>query len=369
MQHVGVLGFCSTRRPPHALGLGVGLHLGDVLVAAAGEAQVVQGLFVDREDTAGGAVLRAHVGDGVAVAGRQVGDGRAEELDELLDHTTLAQHLGDGEHQIGGRRTFGELAGDAHADDFRHQHGRRLAEHGRLGLDAADAPAQHADTVHHRGVAVGAEAAVRVQQAVLLEDDAGEVLDVDLVDDAGIRRHRLEVLQGFLAPAQEGIALGVALELDLGVEIQRGLAAVVVDHHRVVDDQLDGAERVDLGGVAAERLDGVAHGGEIDHAGHAGEVLQDHAGGREVDVLGGQLLEIGSRKSCDVLLLDVDAILVAEEVLQQHLVRIGQAGDFVLRLQLGEIEERIVLGTDGKGGLRFEAVRHGLLAPGRWLDS
>ena len=38
----------------------------------------------------------------------------------------------------------------------------RLAEHRRLGLDAADAPAQHAQAVDHRGVRVGADERVGV---------------------------------------------------------------------------------------------------------------------------------------------------------------------------------------------------------------
>ena len=37
--------------------------------------------------------------------------------------------------------------------------------------------------------------------------------------------------------------------------------------HRVVDDQLDRHQRVDLGRVAAEGRQRVAHGGQVDHAG------------------------------------------------------------------------------------------------------
>jgi hypothetical protein len=45
----------------------------------------------------------------------------------------------------------------------------------------------------------------------------------------------------------------------------------------VVDDEVHGDQRVDLAGVAAELRDRVAHRGKVDHAGHAGEVLQQHA--------------------------------------------------------------------------------------------
>ena len=58
------------------------------------------------------------------------------------------------------------------------------------------------------------------------------------MDDAGIGRHDLEVLEGILSPAQEGVAFAVAFELDLGVGRERAGAAEGVNLHRVVDDQL-----------------------------------------------------------------------------------------------------------------------------------
>ena len=54
-----------------------------------------------------------------------------------------------------------QRAGQAHADDVRRQQRQRLVEHRRLGLDAADAPAEHAEPVDHRGVRVGADERVR----------------------------------------------------------------------------------------------------------------------------------------------------------------------------------------------------------------
>src|SRR3546814_2967747 len=108
--------------------------------------------LVDREDATGGAVLGRHVADRSAIGQRQVLQALAVELDELADHAVLAQHLGDGEHQVGGGGAFGQLAGELEADDLRDQHRRRLAQHGGFGLDAAHAPAEHADAVDHRGM-------------------------------------------------------------------------------------------------------------------------------------------------------------------------------------------------------------------------
>ena len=85
----------------------------------------------------------------------------SEELDELADHAVLAQHLHNGQHQVGGGGALGQFAGQVEADHLGHQHVDGLAQHGGLGLDTADTPAQNAQAVDHGGVAVGAHQGVR----------------------------------------------------------------------------------------------------------------------------------------------------------------------------------------------------------------
>ncbi len=87
----------------------------------------------------------------------------AEELDELVHHALLAQHLRDGEHQVGGGDAFLQFAEELEADHIRQEHVHRLAEHDGFGFDAAHAPAHHAQTVDHGGVRIGADQRVGVQ--------------------------------------------------------------------------------------------------------------------------------------------------------------------------------------------------------------
>ena len=87
----------------------------------------------------------------------------------------------------------------------------------------------------------------------------------------------LKLSKARLAPAQEGVALAVALELALGVVHEREAGRELVDLHRVVDHQLDRLQRVDPGRVAAEVAHRVAHRREVDDRRHAGEVLEQHA--------------------------------------------------------------------------------------------
>jgi hypothetical protein len=87
------------------------------VLVAAGQAQVVDGGLVHREEAAGGAVFGGHVADRRAVGQRQIGQARTVELHELADHALLAEHLGDGQHQVGGGDAFAHLADQLEADD------------------------------------------------------------------------------------------------------------------------------------------------------------------------------------------------------------------------------------------------------------
>ncbi|CAB4707443.1 unannotated protein [freshwater metagenome] len=273
----------------------------------------------------------------------------------------LAHHLGDREDQVGRGGALGQVAAQLEADHARDQHGDRLAEHRGLGLDAADAPADDTDAVDHGGVRVGADAGVGVglQDAAHLagEDGAGQVLDVDLVHDAGAGRDDLEVVERTLTPAQELVALAVALVLDLDVALEGLRRAEDVGHHRVVDDHLGRRERVDLGGVAAEVGHRLAHRGQVDDAGHAGEVLHDHARRRELDLLVRLGVRVPGSEVADVVGGDVRAVLGAQEVLQQHLQREGQRRDVdTLTRDCVEPEDLVGLAVHVQGALGTEAV-------------
>ena len=193
------------------------------------------------------------------------------------------------EHEVGRGRGPGQLAVEADADDPRHRLVQRLAEQDGLGLDPADAVAEDAQPVDHRRVRVGADERVREGDAAVRRrrgrvDDRREVLEVDLVDDPGPGRHDPQVAERGLRPAQELVALAVALVLALDVEGERAGAAPRVDLDRVVDHEVRRHERVDARGVAAERRHRVAHRREVDDRGHAREVLEDDARGHERDL-------------------------------------------------------------------------------------
>src|ERR1019366_8819186 len=83
--------------------------------------------------------------------------------------------------------------------------------------------------------------------------------------------------------------------------------------------------RIDLLGVPAERLHGVAHGGEVDHRRHAGEILHQHARRAESELALRRLgLEpFGDR--LDVVLGHRAPVFVAQQIFQKNFHRERQA--------------------------------------------
>ena len=159
---------------------------------------------------------------------------------------------------------------------------------------------------------IGTDQRVGIPHAVFFQHTACEVLEVDLVDDADSGRHDAEAVECLHPPFQKLIALLVALELDVHVELQRIGTIGVVDLHGVVDDEVDRHERLDDLWVGAGAAGRGTHGREVDEQRDAGEILQQHAGHHERDLVRplGTRLPVGQR--ADIVLGDLPAVNVAE---------------------------------------------------------
>ena len=146
--------------------------------------------------------------------------------------------------------------------------------------------------------------------------------------DPGARGHSGEVLEALRTPLEEVVTLGIALVFERHVGFHRLGVAEFVDHHRVVDHEVDRHQRIDLGGIAAQLLDCVAHRGKIDHAGHAGEVLKENARRAVLDFLAGRGIGLPVDQRLDVRAVDREAaVLEAQQVFQQHFHRDRQLAD------------------------------------------
>ncbi len=288
----------------------------------------------------------------------------AEELDELADHALAAQDLHDGQHQVGGGGALRQPAMQVETDDLRDEHGDRLAEHGGLGLDAADTPAQHTETVDHGGVRISADQGVRVglghAVAVAFEHHPGEVLQVDLVHDTRVGRYHAKIREGLLAPFQKAVALLVALVFQFAVEVDRTGRTVAVHLHGMVDDQLGRLQGIDAFRITAQLRHGVAHGGEVDHGRHAGKVLHQHARRSKGDFHVGFGLRVPVEQSFDVRPRDSLFVLIAQQVLQQYPQCARQAADVVRPGQFAQAEYFVGLAPDLERVAGVEAVVHEL---------
>ena len=142
--------------------------------------------------------------------------------------------------------------------------------------------------------------------------------------NSGAGRDNAEVIEGILPPAQKRIPFAVAFHLDVDVLLKGAGAGEPVNHHRVVDHQVNGRQRVDSLRIATRLGHCGAHGGQIDHCRYAGKVLHQHTGRAVLDFpVAAPLLEPG-RQRLEVRLGNGFAVLPAQQVFQQHLERHGQ---------------------------------------------
>ena len=314
LDRLGIHGVGRTGPPEQPLCLRVRFHKLDSCIVAPCQSQIVERHLVNRENRDRCAVLGTHVAERRPIRDCQMLEACAEELDEFADYSVFSKPFRDGEHEVGGRRAFQHPARETKPEDRRDQHRDRLAEHRGLGFDAANTPTDHAKPVDHGGMRIGAHQRVWIGDGAVgpigRYHDSGEILQIHLVNDAGIGRHDPEVPKRVLPPAKKRVTLLIARELELGVQFEGIRLSEVIHLHRVVDDELHRLERVDTIGIAAEAQNPITHGGEIHDGRHPGKVLKQNPRRRKRNFLLHGALDVPTRQSLNVGSLDEAAVFM-----------------------------------------------------------
>lgn len=182
------------------------------------------------------------------------------------------------------------------------------------------------------------------------------------MNDPDTGRDNREGVEGLLAPLEEFVAFAVANEFDLHVAIERELRSGEIDLDGVVDDEVDGDERLDFRGIGTAGDGRIAHGGDIDEQGHAGEVLENDAGDGERDFEIAGVLGVVVGEVSNVVLGDLAAIDVSQHGLEDDADGNGESGN-VRETLLSESRERVEFSCgSGAGGKGAKCV-HGETLP------
>jgi len=167
--------------------------------------------------------------------------------------------------------------------------------------------------------------------------------------DAAPGRHDPEVAKRFLPPAEEQVALTVALVLAFDIRRVRLRRSEDVDLHGVVDHEIGRDERVDALRIAAEARDRRAHRREVDDRRHAGEVLQDDARG--------QKRYLARREREGVFVGGKAERVVAQHVLEQDADGVRQLRERAVALPLQGVETVVADAAAGGRHRRVAAER------------
>jgi hypothetical protein len=137
------------------------------------------------------------------------------------------------------------------------------------------------------------------------------------------------------------------LEFEEGVHIEGGGGAEFVDLDGVIDYEFDGLQRIDEGGIAAELLHGVTHGGEIDDAGDPGEILKENAAGCEGDFGVGLGIFIPFGEGADIFFFNVASVFGAEKIFEEDAERVWKMfGGDALLVESVEAEDFVLFVAD-----------------------
>jgi hypothetical protein len=168
-------------------------------------------------------------------------------------------------------------------------------------------------------------------------------------------------LKAFCPHFRKHVAFVIPLELEVRVEKEGCIGAVLVDLHRVIDHEVDRLLRIDALGIAAEHADRIAHRGEVHDRRHAGEVLQQDAARAEGDLLLLLRRHVPGGHRFDVRSLHEGIVFVSQQVLEQDLEAEwqslgGTSGD---RSKGVEAVDVVALAADVDGRAAAEGVDAG----------
>ena len=71
-----------------------------------------------------------------------------------------------------------------------------------------------------------------------------QIFEINLMDDARVRRYHLKALKGGLAPAKESVALLVTLKLQQRIRAESLLRSELIDLNGMIDHQIGRDERI-----------------------------------------------------------------------------------------------------------------------------
>ncbi len=257
----------------------------NLFVCTACTPEICERFSINREEADGSAVFWSHVCYGRTVSQTDIGQTRAIEFNELADNAFLAEHLSYGQGQVCRRSAFRQTAGQLEADNIRRYEIKRLSQHAGFRLNAADTPSHNTEAVDHRRMGVSTYEGIREDESFAINGlrscYRGQVLQVNLVNDTCSRRHSAEIIKCGLGPAKEAVALFVALEFYLHVIFESLFGTESIYHYGVVDNEIDGYERVDSLRIAACFLNRITHSCKVYYNRNSSKVLEDDTGRNE----------------------------------------------------------------------------------------
>jgi hypothetical protein len=100
-------------------------------------------------------------------------------------------------------------------------------------------------------VRISSNDGIVVEEAFVIEDNTGKIFEIYLMDNTRSRRNDLEVVESLRTPFQELESFSVTIEFDDLVLFGGISSTEYVSLNGVINDEIYGAKRVDLGRITS----------------------------------------------------------------------------------------------------------------------
>src|SRR5262249_32115728 len=132
------------------------------------------------------------------------------------------------------------------------------------------------------------------------------------MNDADPRRNQLKRFERLLSPFQKLVALAVALEFHVQIQLKRARRAEEINLDRVIDHEIDRNEWLDNFRIAAEPFYCASHRGKIDNQWHAREILENNSCDDEWNFFVRRFFRVPVRQRFDIFTANFLAVAISQ---------------------------------------------------------
>jgi len=172
----------------------------------------INSLIINREIAHRGTILWSHVSNCGSICKCEWFATFSKKFYKLPNDTSLSQHLGNGENNVGRSSLWVDWSDELESNYFRKNHRYCLSKHYWLCFDATNSPANYSKAINHGSMGVCTNNWIWIENTFSLEYNSGKIFKIHLMNYTWPWRYNEEIVECTLTPFQKWKSLLISSE-------------------------------------------------------------------------------------------------------------------------------------------------------------